>query len=321
MKSLILILTFSFTTLQSFAQYYTEFIWDTVNFEEPYEYITIDTSNQNIWQIGEPSKMFFDSAYSINNAIVTDTFNFYPINNNSHFDLIIGDFNFGDEYGGWFPYDIFIEIKHKFDTDTLKDGGFITVSYDEGLTWTNIINDTSGFWDVTPGMNGYSSEFLYTNNDTLFNGEFGFSGNSNDWVSTWFTWHILPVKNNMDFMGDTMIVRFNFISDNIENNREGWMVDNIKLYSVDLGGGINDIKPFDFRILPNPMNETAIIELNSFNEIELSIFNIQGQLVRQKNYFNNQSIIINKDKFNSGIYFVKIRTDGNLFGIRKLIVK
>jgi hypothetical protein len=316
MKTLILFLTISLITFQSFAQW-TEFVWDTITFEEPYEYLVLDSSNQNIWQIGEPNKIFFDSAYSITNAIVTDTLNFYPSNNNSYFDLKIGEFN----YNYFYPYDIFIEIKHKFDTDTLKDGGFISVSYDEGLTWANIINDTSGYWDITPGFGGEYASNLYTLNDTLFNGEFGFSGNSNDWVNTWFTWHILPVKNSMEFQGDTMIVRFNFISDNIENNKEGWMIDNIKLYSVDLGGGINDMKPLDFRILPNPMAEIAIIELNNYSEIELSILNIQGQLVSQANYYNSQSIIINRHEFSAGIYFVKIKTDENSIGIRKLIVR
>ena len=316
MKNLLLLLTITLTTLQSFAQYPAE--WDTITFEEPYEYLQIDTSNQNIWQIGEPGKLFFDSAYSINNAIVTDTLNFYPLNNNSYFDLKIGQFNCGDNY----PYDIFIEIKHKFDTDTLKDGCFITVSYDEGLTWTNIINDTSGFWDITPNNYGYYCGVnLYSVNDTLFNGEFGFSGNSGDWVTTWFGWGILPVKSNMGFTGDTMIVRFNFISDSIDNNREGWMIDNIRLYSIYLPGGIDDIKPLEFSIYPNPMSETAIIELNNYREIELSIFDIQGRIVSQNKYINNQSIIINRDKFNSGIYFVKIRTDEDLVGVRKLIVR
>lgn len=312
MKNLILLLTISLTSIQSFAQW-RENVYDTITFEEPYEYLVIDTSSQNIWQIGEPNKIFFDSAYSIPNAIVTDTLNFYPINNNSYFDLKIGAFNYDDGY----PYDIFIEIKHKFDTDTLKDGGFITVSYDNGLTWMNIINDTV-YGQATPSWDNAN---LYNFNDTLYNGQFGFSGHSNGWITTMFSWHYITVKNNIDVIGDTMIVRFNFISDSIENNKEGWMIDNIKLYSVDLGFGINDIKSLKFNITPNPMNETAIIELDSYNEIQLSIFNFQGNLVRQKNYFNNQSIIINRDKLNSGIYFIKIRTEENLVGIRKLVIK
>lgn len=316
MKNLILLLAISFTTLHSFAQW-TEFIWDTITFEEPYEYLQIDTSSQNIWQIGKPGKIFFDSAYSINNAIVTDTLNYYPVNTNSYFDLKIGEFN----YNGYYPYDIFIEIKHKFDTDSLKDGGFITVSYDEGQTWTNIINDSSGFWDITPSNNGLSGLNLYTESDTLFNGEFGFSGISNDWITTWFAWFIIPSISNMDFIGDTMIVRFNFISDNIESDKEGWMIDDIKLYSVDLGGGIDDKKELEFRFSPNPMSEKSIIELNDYHELELTVFDIHGRILKRNTYLDNQSIIIKREKLNSGIYFVKIRTDENLIGIRKLIVK
>ena len=312
MKNLILLLTILLTSLQSFAQR-EEFVWDTISFEEPYEFLEINTSAQNIWQIGEPDKIFFDSAFSPTNAIVTDTQNFYPINNISYFDLKIGKFN----YNRYYHYDIFIEIKHKFDTDTLKDGGFITVSYDKGSTWMNIIKDTV-YWGVTPFVENLN---LYSLSDTLYNGEYGFSGHSNDWVTTWFTWNFPPVKSRMDYIGDTMIIRFNFISDSIDNNREGWMIDNIKLYSVDLGCGNDDIKPLEFTISPNPMNKSAIIELDDYSKIELSIFDIQGRIVRQNNYINNQAIVIDKDKLNSGIYFVKIRTDKNLIGIRKLIVK
>ena len=312
MKNLILLLTISLTSLQSFAQW-TEFVWDTITFEEPYEYLVIDTSSQDIWQIGEPNKIFFDSAYSITNAIVTDTTNSYPINNYSFFDLFIGDYNVD-----WFPYDNFIEIKHKFDTDTLKDGAYITVSYDNGQTWMNIINDTANWFDETPNEFNMFVDNLYSTSDTLFNGEYGFSGNSGNWVTTRFSWYSWPVYTEL---GDTLIIRFNYISDSIETYHEGWMIDNIRLYSVDLGGFVDEIKTLDFKILPNPLNESAMIEMNRYNKVEFSVYNILGQLLRQKNYFNNQPIIMNKENFNSGIYFVKIKTDEGLSGIRKLIIR
>ncbi|MDA3953800.1 MAG: transposase [Bacteroidales bacterium] len=43
-----------------------------------------DSSEPPIWQIGTPNKTFFDSAYSSPNAIITDTVNYYPINNKVH---------------------------------------------------------------------------------------------------------------------------------------------------------------------------------------------------------------------------------------------
>ena len=51
----------------------------------------LDTSASNIWQIGKPQKIIFDSASTVPNAIVTDTINFYPINNISRFGIKILD--------------------------------------------------------------------------------------------------------------------------------------------------------------------------------------------------------------------------------------
>ena len=62
---------------------------DTTNFEGSLVQIEIDTSNAgNIWQIGQPDKAIFDSAFSAPNAIVTDTVNYYPINDSSSFILM-----------------------------------------------------------------------------------------------------------------------------------------------------------------------------------------------------------------------------------------
>lgn len=314
MKNLILLIIILLTAQQLDAQR-QEYIWNTIDFEEPCEYVEIDTSSQNIWEIGKPSKILFDSAYSITNAIITDSINNYPINNYSYFDLYIGYFNID-----WYPEDIFIEIKHKFDTDTLKDGGYITVSYDMGSTWRNIIMD-SVYGEVSPGWEGSGSKNLYSEDDRLFNGEYGFSGNSKEWISTWFCWHLIPVKSSKDFIGDTMIIRFNFISDSIENNKEGWMIDNIKLYSEDLGGGIDSSMPLEFKIFPNPMKDFAFVDVKKDGKIEICLYDIRGQLHRQMHYEAYETIRFEKDNLTPGIYFLKIRTNENIVGVKKLIVK
>ena len=230
-----------------------------INFDTGYYYINIDTNSSNLWQIGVPQKVFFNSSYTFPKAIVTDTLNNYPINNSSFFDLYIG--NFITPYL-FYPYDIFFDFWHKFDTDTLKDGCYITVSWDKGLTWTNIINDTiygQYFGGTTPG---YWNTYLYSLTDTLYNGEYGFLGKSNGWVHTSFAWLVFPVK--LDFPPDTMILRFNFISDSINNNKEGWMIDRIRMFSIDLGGGIHSLLSDNniATIYPNPFNNNTEISLN-----------------------------------------------------------
>src|SRR4030042_4039316 len=160
----ITLLFFVLILSQGISAQSTEFNWDTVDFETSKDYLFIDTAATNIWHICKPEKSFFDSAHSPTRAIVTDSSGYYPANNLSFFDLYIGTFNIV-----WYPYNTFIEITHKFDTDTLTDGGFISVSCDRGKTWMNIIND-----DICMGIGPMSTgKNLYYRNDTLFNGEPG----------------------------------------------------------------------------------------------------------------------------------------------------
>ncbi len=274
MKAVITLLCsmFFFTALQAQGGYKVTINRDTVQFEAPYEHLSIDNSSQNIWQIGSPQKEFFNASFSGEKAMVTDTMNPYPPNNISHFDFYIGAFNYGGENEPFdsYPYNIFMELKHKYDTDFLKDGGYLTISYDNGATWVNIIEDNTYYLGETPN---WVNENLYSDNQTLFNGEKGFSGNSGDWVSTWFAWHFLPVKNSLEEIGDTMILRFNFISDEIDNPKEGWMIDDIRLYSVDLGTNIEEFgRGENVHIYPNPIQTSTLIDLEkTFEEIDIVV--------------------------------------------------
>lgn len=315
MKKLYVLISISLLALQTFAQF-TEFNWDTITFETENSYISIDTSSQNIWQIGTPSKIIFDSAFSVNKAIVTDTLNNYPTNNYSYFDLRLGYFNCPD----YISHSTFFEIKHKFDTDTLKDGGYISVSHDNGQNWFNIIKDTSYLHCESPNSNNMFVEGLYSPTDTLFNGEYGFSGNSNGWINTKFSWFDWPVKN-AQYIGDTIIIRFHFISDNIETNQEGWMIDNIRLYAVDLGSNIETQNTINFEIYPNPMQEKSTIQLSNYQNATICLYDVQGRKVQQTNYCNNLPIIINRNELKAGLYFVKIRSDNYQIGIQKLLIE
>lgn len=273
---------------------------DTVDFESVCDYIAIDTSAQNIWQIGIPNKIVFNSANSLPNAIVTDTINNYPINNHSYFDLYLGNFN-----NTWYPYSMFFEFKHKIDSDTLKDGGYITVSYDMGQTWVNIIND-SLFWGNSPQ---FSISTLYSNTDTLFNHEKGFSGTTNGWESVNFGWFVPPTKKSGNTIpGDTMIIRFNFISDSIDTQKEGWLIDDIRLYAVDMGGKIgskDNLKTIS--VFPNPSSDKMIISLDkSYKDVKFEIYNSLGVCVEKLNYQYTKEIDFKNSNLMNGIYFGRI---------------
>ena len=314
MKKYLSLLVAMCASINSFSQEYnTATNYDTINFESPDTILKIDTASQNIWQIGIPDKLYFDSAYSNPKAIVTDTINYYPKNNHSFFDIYIGHFNYPS-----YPSDVFIEFKHKFDTDTLKDGGFITVSYDKGKNWMNIIND-SIYGVMTPGEVHHN---LYSNNDTLFNGEKGFSGKSNNWVTTWFGWHYMLVKKAVQF-ADTMIVRFNFISDNIDNHKEGWLIDNIRLYAAVLPGAINQIGNADLiKLYPNPVNSYLFIDLErNYKNIKIELSDILGKVRISHNYTDKKLIRIDGLNLSAGIYNIKITLDNEFIVKKHVVVK
>ena len=277
-------------------------IWDTIKFETVYPYISIDTAGSCIWQIAGPHKEFFSAPLSGAKVMVTDSVNPYPVTNFSFFEMKIGEFTHGWEY----PYNICLELNHKFDTDTLCDGGYITISLDDGETWHNIFEQDYYFWDNVPGM-----EFYYFP-DTLCNGERGFSGNSGDWISAKLEWLIYPVKSDQEYPGDTLLLRFNFISDGVDNAREGWMIDDIVLFSEDLGGGaVHALSSSDYYSLyPNPANDRVNIDFFSYyREIRVDIFQLNGQLAGSSVFENTDAIGININGLHEGLYQLRIRLD------------
>lgn len=178
MKKIYLIGLSFFLLLISYAQ--IDNVGDTLegtfnNFEVPVQFLEIPTFASNIWEIGRPSKFQLNQAYSSNKAIITDTINTYPLNNHSYFDLFITAASIPD-----YPYQIQVEFMHKFVTDTMLDGGYITISYDKGLSWENIIDDSEWHYQENPHQPwGFSNINIYSDTDTLFNGEKGYSGRSN----------------------------------------------------------------------------------------------------------------------------------------------
>ena len=291
--------------------------------------VYLDSSGQNIWQIGQPQKSFFDSAWSAPNALVTDTVNTYPSNNTSYFYLN----NTYTSTNIWFC------ILHKYDTDTLKDGGYIEVSRDSGATWINILYDTtsSSMYDVTPGRNFYYNCTLpnsgsgnvieatynfYCYDDTLYNGQTGFSGNSGGWVYSSFTWHYTPVKsNNVDF---PFLLRFTFISDSIDNNKEGWLIDNIGVFYIDLGTSVQEHKVSNMKVSPNPVKKNQVIRIqaatSSFSDLHVIIYDVSGKKIGIQR-FNGNILEYSTEKLPAGIYFLKLMSGNQTLGQQKFVVQ
>lgn len=314
MKQTLLLFFMLILSRISFSQIEMPIIWDTIIFDTSSSFISLDTTNTNIWQIGKPQKVIFDSAYSSGICLVTDTLNYYPLNDLSFFELYIGEFN----HKGY-PWNMFIEFKQKFDTDTLKDGCYITVSYDMGKTWINVFKDENWLRPFN-----FNENFLRIT-DTLANGEIGFSGKSNGWLTSTLASYAIPcsLKSTQDNFNDTLIMRFNFYSDSENHNKEGFLIDDIRFYSLDLGGAVKQVEDLSLiKIYPNPTsNNIKIAFYNQYSNIKVDILSLNGNLLYTENFSCETEVELTNLNLENGIYLINCTCDSNQISNQLLILK
>ena len=316
MKKSLFIIILSLLTSMLSAQSKSMGYYESITFDPPYPtYISINIPDSillkidtslvgNIWQIGSPHKTIFDSAYSRPNAIVTDTIQPYPTNNFSAFTVKI----FDPAWTGFYINDEdHISFWHKFDTDSLKDGGYVEISYNNGITWTNIANDNIGSWD-DHFYNPY-----YSSNPIIANGNAAFTGRSNGWLKS------VIYGCNLNLLSNPypVYLRFVFSSDSNQTNKEGWIIDNIDI-CLGCGNclGISETQNNEIiSIFPNPASYKLTIESQQQSETE--ILNIEGQIIKRLNIKENKTDIDISD-FSSGIYFMKLQNNDGII-VRKFI--
>lgn len=201
----------------------------------------IDSTNlDNIWQSPKNGSIIYKPFLGYAGHI-TDTINPYPVNNSSSFEFMVTDWPYVTDCFGMF----LIIFNHIFDTDTMYDGGYLEISFDNKETWYNIIDSVPQF--ILDSTADYSLENMYGNSDTLWNGQKGFSGRKELFTSV----VIFTLKPQYNCSIDTIFIRFTFISDSIDNHKEGW-----NIYSISL----TVEKGFPMKINANFLNKIQIPE-------------------------------------------------------------
>jgi hypothetical protein len=288
-------------------------IWENITFEESTPYITILPLPQNTWQIGKPQKSFFDSAYTTPFAIVTDTVNPYPASNFSSFELTVIN---------PYPASCLVDFRHKYDSDPYHDGGYITVSWDNGSSWHNIITDWTGpygYFPANPGCPWLGNE--NQSNSILFNGEPGFSGHSAGWEYTCMAWYTPIVSRNTEDYG--MRLRFNFISDTSQQNMEGWLIDNIRVFSIDMGQGIRDFLAGSTLswFYPNPVINSAAFTMNrTYSNVHYELSDSHGSVVRKVNLGNCSEFTFKPGDLPPGIYCMRLFMGSQYKDIHRIVI-
>lgn len=282
---------------------------NSITFDTTFSNLYIDTLQvNNSWQIGAPHKILFDSARTRPNAIVTDTVNYYPINDTSSFVLKINrpPDNFPGVY--WVPYMTgptpFVSFISKIDTDSLSDVGYVEYSLNNGTSWFPV-NDYFFVGDYHPPYYGPGIPF--------------FTGTFNGWFETFIYLGDSNPDPGIETV-DSVLFKFTFVSDSINTNKEGWIIDDITYGTIALLG-LNDIEENNnFNIYPNPVNNEFTIAVTETGKIylQLKIINLLGEMVYQS-LIEDQKSGINISDLPKGVYFVKLISNKQI--LTKKIIK
>lgn len=291
MKKIILLslITLCYT---SKSQFYSQY-FDGGILTAPYSSITIhiDNSSENSWQIGRPSKTLFNSANTFAKAIITDTLNYYPVNDSSSFTFAIPLSNFP-----WAP--IAIQWTQKIDFDAPFDGGIVEFSNDsvtwENASWSPYAYQFYGFMPLNLGLVTSANEG-------------GFTGTDNVWRDIW-----LCIDPTYAHLNDTIFCRFTFYSDNINTNKEGWMIDNFQARTTIIHP-VKEISQIDDVVVyPNISTGMVNVEMKKTKPTD-AIDNIEmidesGKVVETfgKNF---TKVVLDIKKHKPGLYYFRVTTN------------
>lgn len=263
-----------------------------------YNVLLPDSSNQH-WQVGRSAK--FDGVLSVKPALYTDTLSSYPVNMNEGVVMILHEESqFGFPYH---QYDVF--FKHRFETDTLNDGGYIEISLDSGATWVNAIDYMDSIsW---PMFGNFYLDFLST--QRLINGQrSAFTGSG-----VAYRYNHIHLGLFMTIMAEPELIdypvapyiRFNFVSDSVDHQKAGWQIDEVEIWGA-VGWGLEErVQPIT--ISPNPSN--GIFNIQSVNHLHqrYTVTNTAGKVLIVGE-MEGTTASVNLDLYPAGTYFLNFES-------------
>jgi len=307
MKQFLFTIIFVLYTVTSFSQSkpsatgYMCFDGNISTYWGGYLNYTIDTLSNanNIWQTGKAHKSVFDSLQIV---MVTDTANPYPINDTSSFILEQKlDWHSYSTYYHWFD----LEGSYWVNSDSLTDYGKIEISMKGSNVWEDVMYDTVGY-DFFPNASVFPV----------------LSGNSNGWKQFSINFIGYGIVKNLNF-GDTMLIRFTFISDSIQTNKDGLMFGCFQFN--DWFESVQEIRSSQIpsQVYPNPASSLLTIaparDLN-FKKAVVDIFDQMGRKVKTILMANNAKTSFSVADLPNGLYHFKVLYDNNYFSSGKFSV-
>lgn len=189
-----------------------------------------------------------------------------------------------------------VQFYARWDIENNWDYAQFEVSIDNGASWIPQCGNHT---------NGGSTNAGQPNDEPLYD------GTQTDWV--------LEEINLSDYLGETIKIRFQFVSDS-GVQADGFYFDDLKVNTIDQDIlSTTDFIDNNFNVFPNPVSSILTIQPKVQDNYQISISNIQGQVIfKQETLTSNHQIDITN--LNTGLYFLTV-TSGKYQKTIKIIKK
>lgn len=245
------------------------------------------------WQIGDPGKTVFDTAWSAPNALVTDTVLPYPVAGISYAEFSAPIDFFGEEVEVAFSYRMEVDPGEAFGWVEYFDAGFTQswVKADPWESWMGSFIDWSG-------------DGLDTDSALIF------TGTNNGWGSVLLSWRCLTVlqgPNDRASVTDSMRFRFAFQALANTNGRDGWMIDDLVVTNNGCIGGVQELAPIQLTVSPNPANDRVVLEFTNApsGPTTLELFRADGAMVHREGMRGTRHVL-DLPSLRDGPYVIRV---------------
>ena len=282
-------------------------IWFDLNDSADRAYFMIDTNQvNNIWQYAKVNKPGFAQMNTI--ALTTDSVSDYPINDTSSFMFKIAFVSYPSQMYSELN-SLGITLHHKYETDSVNDG--LILEY---------FNESSQMWlPVSWSMNSHFF-MLVINHDSSYNWDDDFlTGTASQFHSSRLAFGEPGVKASID----SLLLRFTFYSDSIDNHKAGWLIDYIMIEANMFStGSVHECKLAQNSYLSYLDGNHIIVNslLQENRQADFTLFDMMGrEIIIDEVYYGLNSIDVSN--LQSGYYIVKVKNQAGVYTKKVFIGK
>lgn len=236
------------------------------------------------------------------------------------------EFNADNPHVEAFGTDSLLLIFEKYTNPAVRDF-YYSFSYDQGISWTNPVAITT----ISSNLGHIEHPHLYIDPQgqrwlwfsldcDIWRAE---QGNPNDWDS-WVNPTMVVSKANSPCLGEPTLTADGDLSiavaiSNTVSNDTTDMVDIDPWYIENIANAVPEIPALDISVFYDAETANLNLNWNSEEPVSLCIYNLQGQLILQKEISGSHSANLSFAGKESGVYIAELQNSAGFAGRKKFV--